>query len=283
MSEQQYKFHPTAGIFNLLEDEELQELVQSIRDNGLLHPIKIHDGQIIDGRNRATACMMAGVKPRYEDANVQGSLADYVFAANYHRRQLTDGARQLAAGRYKEETAKEAKERQREQAKRNQPQASSQKVATLPPIEKQKARDVAGEKFNVSGKTVDAAAKVLKQGSKEVVKAVESGKMKVSTAARLVEAPKAVQSAAVKGGQTAVRQAIAEHTPSPSEEARNDAGVKWHKAMYEIRGRLSATREAGGIKELTKRWTDAQRKQYVQDLKEFVEEFEQWIRVLSET
>jgi hypothetical protein len=48
-------FHPLANIFPLIEDAEFDELVVSIRDNGLRDPVTIYDGMIIDGRNRQRA------------------------------------------------------------------------------------------------------------------------------------------------------------------------------------------------------------------------------------
>lgn len=109
---------------------------------------------------------LAEVKPRFEQAAVNGSPADYVFAKNYHRRHLTDGAKQLAAGRYKAVAAKEAKERQAHGQKRGGETSGKGRskadslVATTPPS-KAKARDVAGAKFGVGGKTVDLRRRVV--------------------------------------------------------------------------------------------------------------------------
>ena len=52
----------------------------------------------------------------------------------------------------------EAKKRQQEQAKRNQPQ--SLKVENVPPLEKAKSRDQAAAAVNVSGRTVQDAESV---------------------------------------------------------------------------------------------------------------------------
>jgi len=49
--------------------------------------------------------------------------------------------------------------------------------------------------MGVSGKSVDAAAKVLEQAEPEVIAAVESGKLAVSKAAKVVTAPKEEQRA----------------------------------------------------------------------------------------
>lgn len=272
MSTAPMEFHPAAAIFSLLEvdSDDFQQLVDSIRKHGLKETIKTHEGKIIDGRNRKAACAVAGVEPRFEKALVNGSAADYVYAMNFNRRHLTDGAKQLAAGRYKEEAAREAKERMLKGKKdpvANRPQG--------------KSRDVAAAKFDVKPKAVDAAAKVLRQGSPEVINAVDRGEIKVTTAARLVAAPKSVQTAAVKEGNGAIRKAIEKHTPSLSEEARNDAGVRWSKSMREILRNLNSTRELGGIEDLTARWTPELITQYRDDIAEMIEELETWKKALT--
>ena len=65
MSENQ--FHPIAAIFPLMGEDELQALADDIRDNGLRNPILRFEGKILDGRNRLTACRLAGVEPRFEE------------------------------------------------------------------------------------------------------------------------------------------------------------------------------------------------------------------------
>lgn len=280
MAQQQaMQFHEAASIFPLMEGPEFDALVESIRAHGLKESIKLHQGKIIDGRNRQTACLLAGVKPRYEEASVDGSAADYVFQLNYHRRHLTDGGRQLAAGRYKEVAAKEARERQQATLKRGN---ATPVQANLPERGiKGQSRDAAGAKFDVSGKTVDFAERVLKNGSPKLIKAVESGDVKVSTASRLAQAPKAVQEEAIKGGKSAIRAAIEQHVPSPSEEARNDPGVKWHKSTREILSRIVSTRELGGIEVLTASWTPELIEQYRDDVVELIKELEVWKKALT--
>lgn len=88
--------HPYADKFPMLPESELQELAESILQNGLRQPIVLtEDGLILDGRNRAKACEIAGVTP---DAVVYDGddLAEYVIDCNVTRRNMSTGARAMS-------------------------------------------------------------------------------------------------------------------------------------------------------------------------------------------
>ena len=83
--------HPAADIFPMMSEEELVDLAEDIKANGLAHPLIIDAaGQLIDGRNRHAACLLAGVKPRFESLNGHDPLA-YIASANLKRRNLSKG------------------------------------------------------------------------------------------------------------------------------------------------------------------------------------------------
>jgi len=106
----EYASHPLADIFQPMGKEELQELVNDIRAHGLLQPIVLYQGMIIDGRNRYRACLIAG--HTFVDANFKQlpSNADpraYVISANVLRRHLTaDQKRDLLASLIKADPTK---------------------------------------------------------------------------------------------------------------------------------------------------------------------------------
>jgi ParB-like chromosome segregation protein Spo0J len=90
-------FHPLADAFPLIEGVEFNQLVADIKANGLIEPIVLLDGRILDGRNRYRACMAAGVEPRFTRFRGDDPAA-FVGSANIHRRHLTaDDKRDLIA------------------------------------------------------------------------------------------------------------------------------------------------------------------------------------------
>jgi ParB-like chromosome segregation protein Spo0J len=93
-----YEVHPLAAIFPMLSDEELTDLAEDIKENGLLHPIvRTLDGVIVDGRNRLVACVMAGVEPEFENRVVDDDQARaLIVSANLQRRNITKGQQAMA-------------------------------------------------------------------------------------------------------------------------------------------------------------------------------------------
>jgi len=82
------KGHPAAEVFPLLPPDELEALAADIGAHGLLHPIVLLDGQILDGRNRLKACELAGVEPLFVEWDGDGSPYEYVWSENGARRHM---------------------------------------------------------------------------------------------------------------------------------------------------------------------------------------------------
>ena len=86
----------SAAVFPMMTDDELQDLADDIRENGLLHPIVLDaDGVLIDGRNRLRACELAEVESTFESLNGHDAAA-FIVSANLERRNLTVGQRAMA-------------------------------------------------------------------------------------------------------------------------------------------------------------------------------------------
>jgi ParB-like chromosome segregation protein Spo0J len=84
----------------MMSDDELAELAADIKANGLREPIWVHDGRIIDGRNRYLACKRAGIEPRFKvyPGDDKGILP-FVLSLNLHRRHLNESQRAAVAAR----------------------------------------------------------------------------------------------------------------------------------------------------------------------------------------
>src|SRR5689334_4488227 len=106
--------HPAADLFPMLEEGELRELADDIKANGLISPVVVKDGQVLDGRNRLRACELAGVAPRFVEWAGTGSINSWVFSVNLRRRHLTTAQRAMLAARSVELFNAEAEERQRQ-------------------------------------------------------------------------------------------------------------------------------------------------------------------------
>lgn len=101
--------HPAADIYPLIEDKEFDDLVESVKRNGLLDDIVLigsgEKARILDGRNRLRACLKAKVKARftqYRGKDDVDTLIAYVESKNDHRRHLSPSQRALIAARKSE-------------------------------------------------------------------------------------------------------------------------------------------------------------------------------------
>ena len=96
-----FEAHPIAEIFPMMGEVEMRELTASIAEHGLREPIILHEGKILDGRNRAIACAAAGVVPRFVEFEKletdHRSVSEFVLDINLRRRHLTISQRAAAA------------------------------------------------------------------------------------------------------------------------------------------------------------------------------------------
>ena len=85
--------HPYADAWPMLDDDDLAELADDIKANGLRDPIVIYGNKILDGRNRAAACGRAGVKASFVEfeGDDDDALA-FVQSVNNARRHQSKGS-----------------------------------------------------------------------------------------------------------------------------------------------------------------------------------------------
>jgi DNA modification methylase len=203
------KIHPACLVFPRLSDEELQELADDIGERGLLHPIVLLDGKVLDGRNRLEACKIAGVEPRFIEWDGDGSPLEWVISTNLIRRHLTSSQRAVIAHDILPLLEEEAKQRQRLSNGRG----------------KKVAKDLAT--FSGNGKATKAAAQIARTNSAYV----ETVKSLAEKAPQLVEK--------IRAGVLSVPDAkrLADSDPADLDDILSEDDRAILKAAKEIRQR----------------------------------------------
>jgi ParB-like chromosome segregation protein Spo0J len=176
------RFHPLANAFPLITGEEFDDLVDDIRKNGLLSPVVMYEGKILDGRNRWSACQSLGI-PHTEKTFTGQDPAAYVWSANAVRRQLTASQRAIAAAKLAD-LAKGSNQHAVKLAP-----GGSDAQDRVPVTSIGDAAKMAG----VGRRTVDEAKRVLENAVDGVVEAVESGELSVHAAERVSRLPREEQ------------------------------------------------------------------------------------------
>lgn len=180
----------------MLPDDRLQELADDIAAHGQQQPIIIDDEErILDGRNRAAACLLAGVQPICEPfIGSEREKLDLVVSLNIHRRHLTESQRAMIAAKVSEtDTSGGA-------AKGNRHAAKGKTTGPIGPVvsEAPVTRKWAADALSVSENSVKRARKVQQHGTPELQQAVSDGTISVSAAASIVDQPADEQNRAVE-------------------------------------------------------------------------------------
>lgn len=85
-----YPTHRYADYVPVADDKDQYALRESVKAIGLVEPIVLFQGAILDGRHRFKACSVAGVEPRFvEFEGDEEAALQFVLAKNVARRQLT--------------------------------------------------------------------------------------------------------------------------------------------------------------------------------------------------
>lgn len=90
--------HPVLELFPPLTREQIRNLNESIRAQGLLEPITRFRGELVDGRGRWEGCAATGVKPVFDEWQGDPSkLPAWILAKNLARRHLSNSQRTACA------------------------------------------------------------------------------------------------------------------------------------------------------------------------------------------
>jgi len=166
----------------MLSGTGMDELVDSIKSQGLLNPCVKQGDVLLDGRNRMEACRIAGIEPQFIEYDGDSPVA-FIIGVNLHRRQLDKGQKIALALEIEPYFAEEARKRQAQAT--GQPRGVKQSVVANVP--QQKSRDQAAAAVGVSGKLV-SAAKAIKEADPERFEKVKQGTLTVAKAKKEIKA-----------------------------------------------------------------------------------------------
>lgn len=215
-------FHEVANIFPLMNEQDYEALKSDIASNGLLEPIVVHRGLVVDGRQRYRACKELGIEPQTREWDEKGSLLNFVVSMNLHRRHLTTSQRAMLAADLKPLFEQEARARQG---------ARTDLSSTIPDRERGKASEHAARLVNVSPRSVESASRIKEQGIPALADAVKKGDLSVALAAIIADLPESKQKGVISLQNKRLMREAAKHfhevhrkSISHQLETRNSAG-----------------------------------------------------------
>jgi ParB-like chromosome segregation protein Spo0J len=223
--------HPICLLMPPADEDELQNLTDDIRAHGLLDPIVLFEGRILDGRNRAAACESAGVAPRYvEFEGPREEALMFVVSHNLKRRHLT---KQAIADTLVEAEDFDLHYDLNEPAIPADIKMSAQRPKTASSRELAKAAGGA-----VSREMINATRKVKEKAEPELREAVKKGRIGVQDAAKAADLPPEQQKAIAtspkprRAAKAAIEAAenAATRAASGDEDPRAALRKAWEKA-----------------------------------------------------
>jgi hypothetical protein len=169
--------HKIAEIFPLMTPQELQELADNIKAQGLRTDIILYEGKILDGRNRYRACILAGVQPTTCHYAGDDPIGE-VMSLNLHRRQLTVSQRTIVAAKWAQLKHGEMGNGRKVESPIGE---STHSTATA-------TRDEAAKVLGVGTSSIDRAKRVIEEAP-ELVEKIERGEMTVNAAYEATRKP----------------------------------------------------------------------------------------------
>jgi hypothetical protein len=167
-----HPLHPACAAWPQMDEPALAELAEDIKIKGLIEPIVLLDGQILDGRNRELACEKAGVEPRYTQYEGDDPIG-FVLSKNKNRRHMTTSQLAMTVARLSQ--IKNGGDRKSETYKISCFGEATDK--TMPQLAKESGVGVS---------TIGFAKSVLYHGEPNVIALVDSGEAPVGVAAVVV-------------------------------------------------------------------------------------------------
>jgi hypothetical protein len=178
-----YPIHEAAAVLPMLPGPELKKLAKDIKRRGLINPILLFQGAVLDGRNRLAACKMAGVEPLYRmvdpELDARGiSPLEFVVSLNLRRRHLSASQQAMSAAAALPQWLKKTRAISNANLRNGGRLSGRAKMRTLGRSDLRLAK-----LFGISPRYISAAAQLRRQ-QPVLADAVSCGEMTLSRAMR---------------------------------------------------------------------------------------------------
>ena len=202
----QLKQHPLSAAFPAMSAEDFQDLLDSISTNGVLNPITIYQGMVLDGWHRYTASVQINMACPQAQLEDWIDPKDFVLAQNKTRRHITAAQLAMATAAVYSWFANGANQH-----------TETNKTGWEVPAHPQKSTKELANIAGVSDRSIKQAKEVLTKAAPEVKEAVKAGKIGLEKAAAIAKLPQEQQAAAIAKPlpkpELKIVQAEPEYTP----------------------------------------------------------------------
>lgn len=186
-----YEQHPLSAAFPAMGEDDWLSLKDSIENCGVLNPITLFEGMVIDGWHRYRAATDLNMPCPSVDLAENVDPRDFVLAQNKSRRHITSA--QLATAT----------------ASVWDWQSAHRPIKSTPGVDLKTSEQLA-EMAGVHVNTITQAKAVLRSGAPELVAAVKAGELGLRKASAISKMPQSEQAAAI-------------HKPMPKFKAQQEA------------------------------------------------------------
>jgi hypothetical protein len=190
-----------------LTPDEHAALERSILAEGCRDALVLWGEVLVDGHNRYGICQKHGIAFNTVQNTRFASMADvHLWMIDQHlgRRSVSDFQRGVLALRKKEILTERAASAAGSEAPVTAP---DQGDAAVPAAEPLSTREAMARAARISSATISQIEKIQKTATPELVAAVKSGTISISTAATVATLPAEAQTAAAAGGKKELQQA----------------------------------------------------------------------------
>jgi hypothetical protein len=161
--------HPFAVLMPRMNEGDLARLAEDVRERGVLTPVVLYAGRLLDGRHRVDAAIAAGLTsvPAVQLHGTLHEALEFVLAHNVHRRHLSPSQRAMCGARMRrDETVLAAGD-------------GSGSINPRPPLQEQVAAIV-----GVTSRYIRDAERLLASSHQDLVAEVDADRMSLRDALR---------------------------------------------------------------------------------------------------